>query len=129
MQINLSWTSVLAKKYLFSLIIHLCQYFDHWPKISHKNFTKSIFEIWVFLGILWFFMTNFFYKNYILTTKIVVILFERFSDDTVEIFYRNGTDENHFFTLTEKTCGTYNCTLSDLQVAWKPVIPTVIHFP
>ena len=94
-------------------------------KISQNRFLKFGFS--VDSGI--FDAKIFFIKNYILTTKIVVILFERFSDDTVEIFYRNGTDENHFFTLTEKTCGTYNCTLSDLQVAWKPVIPTVIHFP
>merc|ERR1719402_1682075 len=50
-----------------------------------------------------------------------VILFERYNDNTVEIFYRNGTE--FMADLTETTCGVKPCTLEDLARAWAPVIP------
>ena len=51
------------------------------------------------------------------------LLFEKYDDDSVEIFYRNGTD--FFKDLTEETCGVKPCSLMALADAWRSVIPEV----
>ena len=51
------------------------------------------------------------------------LLFERFSDGSVEIYFRNGTEESNFFDLTQEVCQKVPCKISDLESAWRDVIP------
>ena len=53
----------------------------------------------------------------------LALLFERFSDGSVEIYFRNGTEESNFFDLTQEVCQKVPCTISDLEEAWRDVIP------
>ena len=41
----------------------------------------------------------------------------------MEIYFRNGTEESNFFDLTEEVCQKVPCTISDLEEAWRDVIP------
>lgn len=51
------------------------------------------------------------------------LLFERYNDGTIEIFFRNGTSESDLHSLSEKICGSSSCTHSELTDAWRDVIP------
>lgn len=51
------------------------------------------------------------------------LLFERYNDETVEIFFRNGTTNDDLHNLSEQVCGSSSCTFDQLSDAWRDVIP------
>jgi len=51
------------------------------------------------------------------------LLFERFSDGSVEIHFRNGSSEANMFDLTGEICSSVPCTIDDLEEVWREVIP------
>ena len=55
----------------------------------------------------------------------LALLFERYNDGTVEIFFRNGTEESDLHSLSEQICGSSSCTHDQLTDAWRDVIPLV----
>ena len=55
-------------------------------------------------------------------TYAAALLFEKYEDQSIKIFFRNGTSENDIYNFTPNICGKDVCTLTDLNRALADVI-------
>lgn len=68
------------------------------------------------------FVDSFFF-NILRNSRLLALLFERFSDGSVEIHFRNGSSDANMFDLTGEICSSVPCTIDDLEEVWREVIP------
>ena len=51
-----------------------------------------------------------------------MLLFERFTDGTIEIFFRDGK-KKELIPLSSEICQKLSCSINDLKTAWSSVLP------